>query len=414
MTPLGCVADDFTGATDLAGNLVTAGRRVIVTVGPPDRVPEGADAVVVALKTRTVPPEEAVTVTLEAHRKLVRAGFERTWFKYCSTFDSTARGNIGPVTDALLEATGSPWTIVCPAFPANGRTVYQGHLFVGDRLLSESGMRHHPLTPMTDPDLVRVMGAQSRHRVGLLPHSVLRAGEQAARDHVDGLVADGVRVVVTDTVDQQDLEVIERITRYLPLITGGSGLALALPRARSTASAARIRRAPGPMAVLAGSVSDTTLAQIGHARSALPHRLLPVRDLVEAPERTVADALSWAAAHLDAGSDVLLHCADDRAQVDAAQTAYGVERSARAVESALAHCARALADHGVRRFLAAGGETAGAVVEALGVTRLRIGPAIAPGVSWAEAVRDGHTINLALKSGNFGAEDLFTTAQDIL
>ncbi|MFD7438401.1 3-oxo-tetronate kinase [Streptomyces sp. NPDC059861] len=414
MSRLGCVADDFTGATDLAGNLAATGRRVVVTVGPDDRPPKDADAVVVALKSRTVPPEEAVAACLDAHRKLTRAGFDRIWFKYCSTFDSTARGNIGPVTDALLEATGAPWTIACPAFPAGGRTVYQGHLFVGDRLLSESGMRHHPLTPMTDPDLVRVMGAQSRYRVGLLPHRVLRSGETAARDHVSDLVSKGVRVVVTDALDGHDLSVIERLTRDLPLITGGSGLALSLPPVRPGAAAARVRSAPGPLAVLAGSVSDTTVAQIRHARSLLPHRLLSVGDLVRSPKATVAHAVAWAAAHLDAGRDVLLYSADDHAQVRAAQEAYGVERSAQAAERALADCARALACRGVRRFLVAGGESSGAVVEALGVSRLRIGPAIAPGVSWTEATHGGHTLNLVLKSGNFGAEDLFTTAQDVL
>ncbi|MEV5172636.1 3-oxo-tetronate kinase [Streptomyces flaveolus] len=412
MSRLGCVADDFTGATDLGGNLAATGRRVVVTIGPPDGIPTDTDAVVVALKTRSVPPDDAVAASLDAHRRLVRAGFDRTWFKYCSTFDSTERGNIGPVTDALLEATGASWTIACPAFPANGRTVYQGHLFVGDRLLSESGMRHHPLTPMTDPDLVRVMGAQTRHRVGLLPHAVLRAGERAVRRHIDGLVTDGVRVVVTDTLDGDDLVVIERVTRHLPLLTGGSGLALALPHVRS--AAARIRTAPGPMAVLAGSVSDTTRAQIRHARTSLPHRLLSVRELVETPQRAVTEAANWAVTHLEAGRDVLLYTADDRAQVRAAQAAHGVQGSARAVERALAHCARELAERGVRRFLVAGGESSGAVVEALGVTQLRIGPAVAPGVCWTEATRDGHPINLALKSGNFGTENLFTTAQDVL
>lgn len=425
MTGLGCIADDFTGATDLAGNLVATGHRTVVVLGVPDEVPTGADAVVVALKTRTVPPAEAVDASLAAHRALSAAGLDRIWFKYCSTFDSTATGNIGPVIDALLDATGAPWTIACPAFPANGRTVYQGHLFVGDRLLSESGMRHHPLTPMTDPDVVRVLAAQTRYRTGLLPHAVLRQGPAVARRRLDALAADGVRIVVTDTVDDADLAVIEQVTRDLPLLTGGSGLALALPppadfrsgspeNAATLHAATRIDIAPGPMAVLAGSVSATTLGQIAHARKTLPHRRLDTDRLLAAPDETVEDAVRWAADRIAAGSDVLLYSADDRDQVRAAQTAHGAARAAEAVERALARCARELADRGLRRILVAGGETSGAVAGALGVRHLHIGPPIAPGVPWTATEYRGHCLNLALKSGNFGAEDLFTAAQEVL
>jgi uncharacterized protein YgbK (DUF1537 family) len=411
---LGAIADDFTGATDLAGNLVATGRRTVVCLGVPDEVPAGADAVVVALKTRTARPRDAVDAALAAHRALHEAGLHRIWFKYCSTFDSTDAGNIGPVVDALLDATGAPWTIACPAFPANGRTVYQGHLFVGDRLLSESGMRHHPLTPMTDPDLVRVLAAQTRHRTGLLPHAVLRGGPRAARGRLETLAAEGVRIAVTDAVDDADLAVIEQATRDLPLLTGGSGLALALPPLRTEAAAAGIDAADGPMAVLAGSVSDATLGQAAHARRTLPHRRLDVGDLLAAPSATVRDAVRWAAPLLDAGQDVLLYSADDRGQVRAAQAAHGAARAAAAVERGLARCARELADRGLRRMLVAGGETSGAVVGELGVRRLRIGPAIAPGVPWTAAEYAGDCLNLALKSGNFGPEDLFTTAGEVL
>ncbi|MFD7923816.1 3-oxo-tetronate kinase [Streptomyces sp. NPDC059740] len=413
MTRLGCIADDFTGATDLAGNLTATGHRVAVTVGVPAQVPRETDAVVVALKSRNLPAGQAAEAALAAHAALHGAGFGRIWFKYCSTFDSTPRGNIGPVTDALLAATGAPWTVACPAFPAGGRTVYQGHLFVGDRLLSESGMRHHPLTPMTDPDLVRVLSAQTRHRVGLLPHAVLRAGDEAVRRRLDALAAEGVRIVVTDSVDHEDLLAVERATRHLPLVTGGSGLALALPRPPGGA-APGIQVAPGPMAVLAGSVSDTTLAQIAHAGDRMPHRRLDVADLLAAPEPTVTAALRWAGGHLAAGRGVLLHSADDRAQVRAAQRRHGTAAAAHAVEQAMARCARGLAEAGVRRFLVAGGETSGAVVDALGVRTLHIGPPLAPGVSWAAADYRGGALNLALKSGNFGGEDLFSTAEEAL
>ncbi|MGW2477229.1 3-oxo-tetronate kinase [Streptomyces sp. NPDC001665] len=414
MTVLGCMADDFTGATDLAGNLVATRHRTVITIGAPvDPLPE-TDAVVVALKTRTAPADDAVRAALDAHRALREQGCTRFWFKYCSTFDSTPHGNIGPVIDALLDATGAPWTIACPAFPANGRTVYQGHLFVGDRLLSESGMRHHPLTPMTDPDLVRVLGAQTRHPVGLLPHAVLRAGTAATRVHVERLTAvGGARVLVTDALDDADLAAVEQCSRELPLVTGGSGLALALPPGAAPA-AATIPTAPGPLAVLAGSVSGTTIAQTAHARRLLPHRKVPVADAVADPVATARRLAAWARPHLDTGTGVLVYSADHRDEVDDAQEEFGAERVARALEETLAACARDLTSGGVRRLLVAGGETSGAVVSALGIRALTVGPAIAPGIPWTSADHRGGPLNLALKSGNFGPEDLFTTAEDHL
>lgn len=419
MTPplLGCIADDFTGATDLAGNLAQAGHRTAVAVGT-DAIAEaaaGADAVVVALKTRTAPPGQAVAAALDAHRQLAAAGCTRYWFKYCSTFDSTPQGNIGPVTDALLAATGSPYTIACPAYPANGRTVYQGHLFVGDRLLSESGMRDHPLTPMTDPDLVRLLAAQSRHRVGLLPLQALHSGRDGARERLAAETAAGARIVVTDTVDEADFTQLERLTRHLPLLTGGSGLALALPPPAGTdgRTAARIDVAEGPCAVLAGSVSLATLAQTAHARSRIPAHKLPLDELLSDPLGTAARAAAFARRHTAAGP-VLLHSADDRAEVAEAQRRFGTDAAAKAVEDGLARCAALLLDGGVRRLVVAGGETSGAVVAALGLRSLRIGPAVAPGVPWTAARHRGHTVNLLLKSGNFGAEDLFTAAEDAL
>jgi uncharacterized protein YgbK (DUF1537 family) len=414
---LGCVADDFTGATDLAGALAQAGHRTTVSVGA-DGIAEAArdaDAVVVALKTRTVPPGEAVAAALGAHRRLAGAGCTRYWFKYCSTFDSTPEGNIGPVTDALLTATASPYTVACPAYPDNGRTVYQGHLFVGDRLLSESGMRHHPLTPMTDPDLVRWLAAQSRHPVGLLPLQALRAGDGPARDRLAAEVATGARTVVTDAVEQDDLARLERLVRDLPLLTGGAGLARALPPPAhgDGTPACGIDVADGPCAVLAGSVSPTTLAQTAHARSRLPARKLAVADLLRDPAGTAAEAADWARRHTG-DRPVLMYSADDREEVTRAQHRYGAAAAAEAVEKGLAACAVLLLDAGVRRLVVAGGETSGAVVAALGLRSLRIGPAVAPGVPWTAAHHRGHTVNLVLKSGNFGRHDLFTAAEDAL
>jgi uncharacterized protein YgbK (DUF1537 family) len=416
----GCIADDFTGGTDIAAALVASGFRTTLTVGVPERpLPHehDADAVVVALKSRTAPRQEAVTASLAALYHLTALGCERLWFKYCSTFDSTAQGNIGPVTEALLDALGEQCTVLCPAYPDNGRTVYQGHLFVGDTLLSESAMRHHPLTPMTDSDLRRILAAQSTQPVGLLPHAVLRAPEGAARAHLDRLTAQGIRMVIADTTGNEDLPVIERATRHLRLLTGGSGLAHVLPPPRAAgprAPADRIEIAPGPAAVLAGSVSAATLDQTAHARRHLPHRKLRLRDLHEDPAATVAETLAWARDHLDPTVPVLLHSADDRADVEQAQKALGATEAAALVERALAQCARGLLDAGVRRLVVAGGETSGAVVSALGLRSLRIGPAAAPGVPWTSATYAGRTVNLALKSGNFGAPDFFTTAQEAL
>lgn len=418
---LGCVADDVTGATDLAGNLVRAGYRTSLLLDLPTEAagevatPTDVDAVVVAQKTRTAPVAEAVEAALAAHRHLAGLGCARFWFKYCSTFDSTPRGNIGPVLDALLEATGSPWTVACPAFPDTGRTVYQGHLFVGDRLLSESSMRHHPLTPMRDPDLVRVLGAQTRHRVGLLPHPVLAGGDAAVDDHLRGVLADGVRVVVTDVLTTADFAAVHRVTRDLPLVTGGSGLALALPppAGRGAGPATDLPRAKGPGVVLAGSVSETTLAQTAHARRHLHHHKLPVEGLLTDPEGTVRRAVDFARRH--AGPrPVLLHSADDRTEVSRAQQRLGAHRLASAVERGLAACARDLVDDGFGRLVIAGGETSGAVVAALGLTHLRVGPSVAPGVPWTAATYRGRPLNLVCKSGNFGAPDLFVTAEEAL
>ncbi|MFF0792629.1 3-oxo-tetronate kinase [Streptomyces spiralis] len=417
----GCIADDFTGGTDIAAALVAAGFRTTLMVGVPERpLPRArdADAVVVALKSRTAPRQQAVAASLAALRHLTALGCERFWFKYCSTFDSTSEGNIGPVTEALLDELGERSTVLCPAYPDNGRTVYQGHLFVADSLLSESSMRHHPLTPMTDPDLRRVLAAQSTQPVGLLPHPVLRAPEGAARAHLDRLTAQGIRLIIADTTGNEDLPVVERATRHLRLITGGSGLARFLPpppRAAAARSPAdRIEIAPGPAAVLAGSVSATTLGQTAHARRYLPHRKLPPAHLRADPAGTIAEALAWARDHLDPSVPVLLHSAEERADVERAQQSLGATEAAALVERALADCARGLLDAGVRRLIVAGGETSGAVVSALGLRSLRIGPAAAPGVPWTSATYAGQTVNLALKSGNFGAPDFFTTAQETL
>lgn len=411
---LGLIADDFTGATDVASMLVRAGMRTVQVIGVPQGPAPKADAVVVALKSRTVPAAEAVQASLAALRWLQAAGARQFYFKYCSTFDSTAQGNIGPVAEALLEALGSDFTIACPAFPENGRSVFRGHLFVGEELLSDSGMRSHPLTPMTESNLVKVLQAQSQGRVALVRHDTVAQGEAATRTRFAQLRADGVRLAVADAIDNEDLRTLAAACAEMPLITAGSGLALGLPavyQARgwieTDAQAAALPAVGGFAAVLSGSCSSATNAQVRHwMDSGQP--ALQIDALALAEGRDLArEALAWAEARLGDGP-VLIYATAEAERVRAVQSALGAERAGQLVEHCLAQIARALVARGVRRLVVAGGETSGAVVQALEVSRLRIGATIDPGVPWTQ-VQD-RPLLLALKSGNFGAVDFFAKA----
>jgi uncharacterized protein YgbK (DUF1537 family) len=414
---LGCIADDVTGATDLANTLVREGMRTVQLFGAPEAaapVPD-ADAVVVALKSRTVEAAEAVAQSLAALAWLRAAGADQVLFKYCSTFDSTPRGNIGPVADALLEALGADLTIACPAFPENGRTVCHGYLFVGHALLSESGMKDHPLTPMNDASLVRVLGRQTKHAVGLVPYTVVDAGPDAVRAALDALRREGRRHAVVDALSDRHLRDIGAACAELPLVTGGSGVALGLPanfrRAGRLGPAGEADRLPpvgGAGAVLAGSCSPATLAQVAHMAARRPAlRLDPLR--LRAGEDGAA-AVAWARERL-AGGPVLVYASAPPDEVRRVQEVLGREAAGRVVEEALAEVARGLVAAGVRRLVVAGGETAGAVVQALGVRAVRIGPQIDPGIPWTLSLGDP-PLALALKSGNFGTPDFFLKALD--
>lgn len=418
---LGAIADDLTGATDLALVLSREGMRTIQTVGvPPSGLnPANADAVVVALKSRTNPSSEAVRMSLEALAWLKAAGARQIIFKYCSTFDSTPKGNIGPVTDALVAALGTDLTIVCPAFPANRRTVYKGHLFVGDQLLLESPMRHHPLTPMTDSSLVRLMAAQSGLQVGLVSHDAVAGGVDAVSHAFAAAKMRGDRVVVVDAISDRDLRVIGEAVADFPLVTGGSGIALGLPANFRRACLLEIDKASGQFAapagraaILAGSCSQATRKQIEVAIDAgLPALKLDPIDIVEG-RITVGEALEWALSHGDAVP--LIYSSADPQEVLAAQNRLGQERAGEAVEAFLAQMAIGLRDEGVRRLIVAGGETSGAVVGALAPAALLIGPEIDPGVPWTLTSGDTEPMALALKSGNFGAADFFLKAWEML
>jgi uncharacterized protein YgbK (DUF1537 family) len=412
---LGVIADDFTGATDVASMLVRAGMPTVQVLGVPEGDLPAADAVVIALKTRTVPAAEAVAQSLAAMRALQAAGARQIYFKYCSTFDSTPAGNIGPVTDALMQALGADFTIACPAFPENGRTVFRGHLFVGDQLLSDSGMKHHPLTPMTDANLVRVLQAQTAQRVDLLPVDALRHNAQTA---IEQLQANGVRIAVADAIENSDLLTLAEACAELQLITAGSGVALGLPPAYQrrgwwtpSESAAHLSTVSGPAAVLSGSCSDATNAQVARwmadGRAAIAIDPLALHQGTHSAASLLAQALPALS-----NGPVLIYATAAPDRVKAVQAELGVAAAGALVEHTLAELAQGLVQAGVRRLVVAGGETSGAVVQALGVPQLRIGEAICPGVPWTEATlpASGEPLWLALKSGNFGGVDFFADA----
>ena len=416
---LGCIADDFTGATDLANNLVRAGMRVLQTIGvPASSVEADVDAVVVSLKSRTIAPSDAVAQSLAACAWLTQQGARQIYFKYCSTFDSTEQGNIGPVIDALMQALGCDFTIATPAFPDVGRTVFKGHLFVGDVLLNESGMQNHPLTPMRDPNLIRVLTPQTRHRVGLIDYAVVAQGAQAIRARITELREQGVGIAIVDALSNEDLYRLAPALSGMPLVTAGSGVAIGLPEnfsIKPNHQAAVLPPTAGARAIVSGSCSRATNAQVADfiARGGASFALDP---LALAQDAQALDALSetvldWARPRLGE-QPILVYSTTDPQALDRVQEKLGVEQAGALVESALARVAQGLVAAGVRQLIVAGGETSGAVVQALGMTQLQIGAQIDPGVPWcaARSAPSGALMHIALKSGNFGGVDFFTRA----
>jgi uncharacterized protein YgbK (DUF1537 family) len=409
---LGCIADDFTGATDLANNLVRGGMRTVQAIGVPvDAPPQDVDAVVVALKSRTIPAHDAVRQSLDALRWLRQHGAKQAYFKYCSTFDSTPQGNIGPVTEALLDALGVDFTIATPAFPDNGRTVFRGYLFVGDVLLNESGMQHHPLTPMTDANLVRVLQSQCSCKVGLVDYRIVASGAEAIRARFDELQRDGVSVAIVDAVSNDDLMRLGPALKDMPLVTAGSGVAIGLPAnfgIKPSNAASELPQATGRRAIVSGSCSTATNRQVRAFvdGGGAAFRIDPLR-----MDNVVTEALAWADAQ-PKDATVLVYSTATPDEVKAAQEKLGVQGAGERLEQALAAIAAGLVERGVGQLVVAGGETSGACVQALGVTQLRIGPQIDPGVPWCHATPAAAPagLHLALKSGNFGTDDFFTKA----
>lgn len=418
-TILGCIADDFTGATDLAGLLARSGVRVSLRIGVPDSPPSDTAAFeVIALKSRTAPVDEALAETRAALKWLQAAGAQRFFWKYCSTFDSTAEGNIGPVAEALMADLGTDQTIYCPAFPENGRAIFMGNLFVGQQPLAESPMKDHPLTPMRDSNLMRLLQPQVTRPVGLADRLTVAQGSDALRNELDQLKAKGVAHVVVDAVANSDLGIIAEACRDMPLMTGGSAVAMPLPAlylADGTLSAdATKAEAPelgAATIVLSGSCSAMTNKQVADytSRGVPAFQLDPLALAENGPQK----ALDWLSRQ-DLDQAPIIYATANPQSVRAAQEKLGVAGAGEIVEATLSACAEAARDKGARRVIVAGGETSGAVTKALGVTQLDIGTEIAPGVPWTYCQSGGHQIALTLKSGNFGTETFFTDAQEKL
>ncbi|HDX8380017.1 TPA: four-carbon acid sugar kinase family protein [Aeromonas salmonicida] len=410
---LGVIADDFTGATDIAGFLVENGLATLQFSGIPAKADlTGVDAVVISLKSRSCPADEAVHDSLAALDWLKARGCPRIYQKYCSTFDCTATGNIGPVTDALLAALESQFTLICPALPVNGRTVYQGNLFVGAQPLAESGMRHHPITPMTDSNLLRLMETQARGRAGLVPFSTIAQGPAAIADAFEQLAHDDVRYAVVDTLTEQHLLDIAAAAIDMPLVTGGSGLAIGLARLLGKGNLAAAREAGRPLGtravVLSGSCSEMTNRQVARYQAIAPALALDVAACLTRTDYP-AELVRWVSSQPVTPAP-MLHATTSPGELAAIQARHGRDEASEAVEQCFAQVAVLLREAGVESFIIAGGETSSRITQALGIAAFHIGPQIAPGVPWVRAT--DAPLSLALKSGNFGDETFFSRAQE--
>jgi uncharacterized protein YgbK (DUF1537 family) len=415
---LGCIADDLTGATDLSLMLSREGLRTVLTTGLPvdDLDLTHVDAVVVALKSRTIPAADAIAQSLAAADWLADAGAARLFLKYCSTFDSTDEGNIGPVATALLRRLDAAFTIACPAFPATGRSIYQGHLFVNGVPLNESSMRDHPLTPMRDSDLRRVLQHQTAAKVGHVAYVDVDAGVAAIAKAFHREEQAGREIAIVDALNDAHLRGIGVAAAGLALVTGGSGVAIGLPVAYREAGLisaltpppAAIAAPSGRAAILAGSCSAATRGQVEVAiKAGLPtFRIDPIA--IADGRLSAAQVIDWLAGQ-PAPVTPLVYSSDNPESVRAAQDKLGRDKAGHLVEALLAAVAAAMPTQGFTRIVIAGGETSGAAVNALGVKALSIGPEIDPGVPWTQS-KSGPDVVLALKSGNFGAPDFFLKA----
>lgn len=408
---LGVIADDFTGASDIASFLVENGLRTVQMNGVPQQpLVDKTDAIVISLKSRSNPVDEAVEQSLQALRWLQANGCDQFYFKYCSTFDSTEKGNIGPVTDALLDALQDDFTVVTPALPVNGRTIFNGYLFVGDVLLNESGMRNHPITPMKDANLIRLMDAQAKGKTGLVQYADVIQGAQRVKARFAELKQQGYRYAVVDAADNSQLAVLAEAVADFKLVTGGSGLgaymATRLSGGRKSDNA--FTPSKGKTVVLSGSCSVMTNKQVDDYKTKASSIQLDVAQAVNNPDYA-EDLYQWTLKHLAEPSAPMVYATVPPETLKEIQARFGVEKASHAIEKTFAQLAQKLKTAGVTNFITAGGETSSIVVQQLGFSGFHIGKQIAPGVPWLKAVEE--PIYLALKSGNFGKEDFFTYAQ---
>ncbi|EJD6081152.1 four-carbon acid sugar kinase family protein [Providencia rettgeri] len=418
---LGVIADDFTGATDIAGFMVQNGWKVVQLLNEPDEntvIPQGVDAIVVSLKSRSCPVDEAVNASVNACNWLKKkAQCQQIFFKYCSTFDSTEKGNIGPVTDALMKQLGTTLALVCPALPVNGRTVVHGHLFVNGQLLNESGMQHHPVTPMTDANLLRVMEKQSKGKAGLIKLADIQQGSEAVKAQLTELAQQGVNYAIVDTLTMDDLLPIAQAVKTMPLLTGGSGLGAALANIDSQCAwgenSARGEKPTGTTrktVILSGSCSVMTNKQVQAYQKVAPAKALDVGECLANPEYAKLLA-TWVQEQQGGGLAPLLYATQPPELLKKTQEKYGAAESSAAVENVFGEVVKLLQSQGYDTFIIAGGETSGKVVQSLGTEQLSIGSPIAPGVPWVQDLASGS--RLALKSGNFGQENFFQFAQEM-
>ncbi len=414
---LGCIADDFTGATDLAALLARSGARVKLHINVPDVAPATTDTdtaiEIIALKCRTIDPDLAVEQCLQAFDWLSARGAKHFFWKYCSTFDSTAKGNIGPVAEALMARLDTKQTIYCPAFPENGRSIFMGNLYVGQQPLAESPMRDHPLTPMHDSNLMRLLEPQVKNSVGLVDRLCVARGSDAIAKELQQLQRDGVSHVVTDAVADDDLYAIAEASYQLPLLTGGSALAMPLPELYAKAGWLSITNTSphkesvdNSAVILSGSCSAMTRQQVAHYLISNPgYQLDPIKLAADGCD----DVQSWLLEQ-SLNTTPLLYATAEPDAVAEAQRQLGTEKAGELLENALAQLAVTAREQGRRRFVVAGGESSGAVTQALGVSQLDIGAEIAPGVPWTYCASNNSRIALSLKSGNFGAITFFNDA----
>lgn len=422
MPTLGCIADDFTGATDLASQLVASGMSTIQMIGIPDielaDSITGADAVIIALKSRNIPVQEAISDSVNALRWLKEIGCNQFYFKYCSTFDSTSEGNIGPVTDALMVELKTCFTVVCPALPSNERTVYNGYLFADGVLLNESGMQNHPLTPMTDPNLLRIMSAQTQHNVGLVNHNTIQKGADAVRQRFKELQDQEKSIAILDCIDNDELSILGKACKNLSLVTAGSGLGLGLgaewQKEVKRIDSATLPPVEGRELILSGSCSCATRNQIAQAKNKYYSIYLDVLELACSYKKTIQDIINKFSENSKSGP-ILIYASSTPDMVEKIQQKLGQEYAGTLIETAMGEIAKLLVEkEGVRRLIVAGGETSGAVVHSLSIKGLRIGPTIDPGVPWTVTIGNDKNLALALKSGNFGSNDFMTKAWELM